>query len=103
MEASSRAQPACCPSPTAHLSASIPLAIDVRQKPPLWAVQEGSLAMRNMLERTILLIAAMALSCVSVSPASGAEREDVRKVINLVTAVKMPYPENLNRNRARTE
>src|SRR5262249_58245779 len=35
--------------------------------------------------------------------ASAAEREDVRKVVNLVTAVKMPYPESLTRNRARTE
>ena len=32
-----------------------------------------------------------------------AEREDVRKVINLVTSVKMPYPENLTRSRSRTE
>jgi hypothetical protein len=36
-------------------------------------------------------------------PAEGAEREDVRKAINLVTSVKMPYPESLSRNRARTE
>jgi hypothetical protein len=35
--------------------------------------------------------------------AQAAEREDVRKAINLVTSVKMPYPENLPRNRARTE
>jgi len=38
-----------------------------------------------------------------LSPASAAEREDVRKVINLVTSVKMPFPENLTRNRAKTE
>ena len=36
-------------------------------------------------------------------PVHAAEREDVRKVINLVTSVKMPYPENLSRNRAKTE
>jgi hypothetical protein len=36
-------------------------------------------------------------------PAYGAEREDVRKVINLVSSVKMPYPESLTRNRAKTE
>jgi hypothetical protein len=36
-------------------------------------------------------------------PVSAAEREDVRKVVNLVTSVKMPYPENLTRNRAKTE
>jgi hypothetical protein len=37
------------------------------------------------------------------APVQAAEREDVRKVVNLVTSVKMPYPENLSRNRAKTE
>src|SRR5258708_36199829 len=37
------------------------------------------------------------------APATAAEREDVRKAINLVTSVKMPYPETLTRNRAKTE
>jgi hypothetical protein len=32
-----------------------------------------------------------------------AEREQVRAVINLVTGIKMPYPENLARNRAKTQ
>ena len=40
---------------------------------------------------------------VSATSATAAEREDVRKVINLVTSVKMPYPETLSRNRAKTE
>jgi hypothetical protein len=44
-----------------------------------------------------LLIAAL------LAPASAAEREDVRKAINLVTSVKMPFPENLSRNTAKTE
>jgi hypothetical protein len=39
----------------------------------------------------------------TLAPATAAEREDVRKVINLVTSVKMPYPESLARNRAKTE
>ncbi len=39
----------------------------------------------------------------AATPVHAAEREDVRKVINLVTSVKMPYPENLSRNRAKTE
>jgi hypothetical protein len=39
----------------------------------------------------------------AISPVHAAEREDVRKVINLVTSVKMPFPENLTRNRAKTE
>ena len=49
-----------------------------------------------------LLIASLLLGVVP-SPANAAEREDVRKVINLVTSVKMPYPESLPRNRAKTE
>ena len=48
-----------------------------------------------------LLLAGLLLTV--LSPASAAEREDVRKVINLVTSVKMPFPENLTRNRAKTE
>lgn len=49
-----------------------------------------------------LLLACLLLG-IACAPASAAEREDVRKVINLVTAVKMPYPESLSRNRAKTE
>ena len=49
-----------------------------------------------------LLIASLLLGIV-LSPANAAEREDVRKAINLVTSVKMPYPEGLPRNRAKTE
>jgi len=40
---------------------------------------------------------------IALTSANAAEREDVRKVINLVTSVKMPFPENLTRNRAKTE
>jgi hypothetical protein len=39
----------------------------------------------------------------ALAPVFAAEREDVRKVINLVTSVKMPYPESLSRSRAKTE
>ena len=56
--------------------------------------------MHQLAQRVIL---AGLLFCVLFSAASAAEREDVRKVINLVTSVKMPYPENLTRNRAKTE
>lgn len=49
-----------------------------------------------------LLLANLLLAATCL-PVYAAEREDVRKVVNLVTAVKMPYPENLTRNRARTE
>ena len=37
------------------------------------------------------------------SSAQAAEREQVRMVINLVAGVKMPFPENLRNNLARTE
>src|SRR5579883_1703682 len=49
-----------------------------------------------------LLIAGL-LATSGLGPVHAADREDVRKVINLVTSVKMPYPENLLANRARTE
>jgi hypothetical protein len=49
-----------------------------------------------------LLLAGLILSLSSVS-GTAAEREDVRKAINLVTSVKMPFPENLPRNQAKTE
>jgi hypothetical protein len=55
-----------------------------------------------MTSKNALLLAAALLAAVP-SCASAAEREDVRKVVNLVTAVKMPFPEGLTRNRARTE
>jgi hypothetical protein len=56
-----------------------------------------------MLQPAKLLLLAGLLLSVPIAPASAAEREDVRKVINLVTSVKMPYPESLPRNRAKTE
>jgi hypothetical protein len=43
------------------------------------------------------------LLAVALTPVKAAEREDVRKAINLITSVKMPYPETLTRNRAKTE
>jgi hypothetical protein len=49
-----------------------------------------------------LLLASLLLTA-AYSPVYAAEREDVRKVVNLVTSVKMPYPENLASNRAKTE
>src|SRR5262245_59879596 len=55
-----------------------------------------------MFPRSTLVMLA-SLVGIAFAPVEAAEREDVRKVINLVTAVKMPYPENLSRNRAKTE
>src|SRR5262245_46398746 len=51
---------------------------------------------------TLALASAVAMS-LAVSSASAAEREQVRMVINLVAGVKMPFPENLRNNLARTE
>ena len=51
----------------------------------------------------IVLAAGLLLLGMPPVPAQAAEREDVRKVINLVSSVKMPYPENLKRSRAKTE
>ena len=48
------------------------------------------------------VLACLLLGCTSVS-IHAAEREDIRKVINLVTSVKMPFPESLARSRAKTE
>jgi hypothetical protein len=39
----------------------------------------------------------------SLTSAPAAEREQVRMVINLISGVKMPYPENLRNNTAHTE
>jgi hypothetical protein len=47
---------------------------------------------------TTALIGAFALP-----PAGAAEREQVRAVINLIAAVKMPFPEKLRNNLSRTE
>ncbi len=43
-----------------------------------------------MLQKSTLLVLAVLLQGTSCPPASAAEREDVRKVVNLVTSVKMP-------------
>lgn len=46
----------------------------------------------------------IAVSCgFAIAPVKAAEREQVRAVINLIAAVKMPYPEKLESNLSRTE
>ena len=52
---------------------------------------------------TIIVLASLVLSGFAVTPVSAAEREQVRAVINLIAAVKMPFPERFERNVARTE
>src|SRR5215475_6756092 len=56
-----------------------------------------------MLRRANSLLLAGLILGLSSASVTAAEREDVRKAINLVTSVKMPFPENLPRNRAKTE
>jgi hypothetical protein len=56
-----------------------------------------------MLGKSKGVVLAGVLAALTFAPANAAEREDVRKVINLVTSVKMPYPESLSRSRAKTE
>jgi len=60
--------------------------------------RKGSLMPRT----SKILVLACALVIGAASP-QAAEREQVRMVINLVAGVKMPFPENLRNNLARTE
>ena len=48
-------------------------------------------------------LASVVLSGFAFAPVDAAEREQVRAVINLIAAVKMPYPEKLDSNLSRTE
>src|SRR5262245_22553434 len=57
----------------------------------------------QMLQHAKPLLLATLMLGMAVTAVAAAEREDVRKVINLVSAVKMPFPETLSRNRAKTE
>jgi hypothetical protein len=52
--------------------------------------------------KTLALASALFIAA-NLSSALGAEREQVRMVINLITGVKMPFPENLRNNLAHTE
>ena len=52
--------------------------------------------------RTLALASVFVVSS-SLAASQAAEREQVRMVINLIAGVKMPFPENLRNNLARTE
>jgi hypothetical protein len=52
--------------------------------------------------KKLALLAALIVALASL-PARAAEREQVRAVINLIAAVKMPFPEKLRNNLSRTE
>jgi hypothetical protein len=56
-----------------------------------------------MLLKTGPLVLASLLLGAALTTANAAEREQVRIVVNLIAAVKMPYPEGLSRNRAKTQ
>ena len=51
--------------------------------------------------RTLVLAIMLAVAQTATAPA--AEREQVRMVINLISGVKMPFPEHLRNNLARTQ
>jgi len=50
-----------------------------------------------------LASAAALIGAFAIASADAAEREQVRAVINLIAAVKMPFPEKLRNNLSRTE
>jgi len=50
-----------------------------------------------------LALASALFGVFAFAPAGAAEREQVRAVINLIAAVKMPFPEKLRNNLSRTE
>lgn len=52
---------------------------------------------------TTIALAGAVLSGLVFTPVAAAEREQVRAVINLMAAVKKPFPENPDRNVAHTE
>jgi hypothetical protein len=57
------------------------------------------------MSRTIALLTLTGtlLGMATLAPAGAAEREQVRAVVNLISAVKMPFPEKLRNNLSRTE
>src|SRR5512145_1074580 len=61
---------------------------------------KGSLMPRKI---TTLVWAGALVGALATAPAEAAEREQVRAVINLIAAVKMPFPEKLRNNLSRTE
>jgi hypothetical protein len=50
-----------------------------------------------------LALATALIGAFAFAPAGAAEREQVRAVINLIAATKMPFPEKLRNNLSRTE
>src|SRR5260370_17261329 len=67
---------------------------------PLLFLRKGSLMQQKI---TTIALASAVLSGVAFTPVIAAEREQVRAVINLIAAVKMPFPERFERDVPRTE
>src|SRR6516164_4676199 len=62
--------------------------------------RKGSLMPQNA---KMMALATAVLGGLVCTPVIAAEREQVRAVINLIAAVKMPFPEGFERDVARTE
>jgi len=62
--------------------------------------RKGSLMLQKI---TMIALASAMLSGFTFNPVIAAEREQVRAVVNLIAAVKMPFPERFERDVARTE
>jgi hypothetical protein len=56
-----------------------------------------------MRRKIIAGVTGAVLAIAAIGPANAAEREQVRAVINLISTIKMPYPEGHGRNLAHTE
>lgn len=59
--------------------------------------------MPQKIRTKIFAVASCVFFALACAPANAAEREQVRAVINLIAAIKMPYPETLESNLSRTQ
>src|SRR5215469_10751033 len=74
---------------------------EARMKNVLGLIAAGLALMQQ--KAKIIALASAVLSGFAFTPVNAAEREQVRAVVNLIAATKMPYPERFERNVARTE
>ena len=89
---------------------TLPLCVNAGT-PALGIYSDLEARMRNVLglvaastqKAKMIALASAVLSGLAFTPVIAAEREQVRAVINLIAAVKMPFPEGFGRDVARTE
>ena len=89
---------------------TLPLCVNAGT-PALGIYSDLEARMRNVLglvaastqKAKMIALASAVLSGLAFTPVIAAEREQVRAVINLIAAAKMPFPERFERNVARTE